>query len=408
MKKKTALLVLIIGFTLSAGLFADLKDYILVVKPTYYEKTRALFVNLASYFGKQGVPAMQTYFQTLAGEYGHGTGWVVVDTDGSNYIVTNRHVVAQASTVNVYFEKPDGKQKSYKDCPILYVDNDLDLAVCEFPGEQKLFESGLKLDDSPQKDLVPVVAAGFPGFGATPLWQVAMGNITNAQAKIDPAYAYLIQHSAPIDAGNSGGPLLVADSSNDIGFKVIGVNTWKAKGREATNYSIPAKDVKAVLAKAKRAKAMVGEADAIRADLTRNAKILGSELSSEHPDRTKVARYISYAFVGEKGWQAFTTLLGTLTEAEKKDWWDYFYNNENGPVEAMRSAVYIMFWTSLKLRGDITTLEFKEINFADDDEIANKEQIRTNYKMGQKKIEIVWTMEYGQWRVSNLELPALK
>jgi serine protease Do len=408
MKKRVALVAFLLGLVLHVAPCADLKEYIMVVKPTYYEKTRSLFVDLATYFDRQNVPAMKTYFQTLAGEYGHGTGWVVVDTDGSNYIITNRHVVAQASTVNVYFEKPDGKTKSYLGCPILYVDNDLDLAVCEFPERQKLFESGLKLDDTPQKDLAAVVAAGFPGFGSTPLWQVAMGNITNAQAKIDPAYAYLIQHSAAIDAGNSGGPLLAVDPSSDIGFKVIGVNTWKAKGRESTNFAIPAKDVKAVLVKARKARAMIGDAVAIRAELTRNAKILGSELSSEHPDRTKVARYISYAFVGEKGWQAFTTLLGTLSETDKKDWWDYFYNNENGPVEAMRSAVYIMFWTGLKLRGDITSLQFKEINYADDDEIASKDRVRTNFTIGQKKVEIVWSMEYGQWRVSNLELPTLK
>jgi len=58
----------------------------------------------------------------------------------------------------------------------------------------------------------------------------------------------VIQHSATIDPGNSGGPLLVRTQSNPPEFKVIGVNTWGANYRQNTFLSISLKDLKATIA----------------------------------------------------------------------------------------------------------------------------------------------------------------
>jgi hypothetical protein len=78
----------------------------------------------------------------------------------------------------------------------------------------------------------------------------------------------------------------------------------------------------------------------------------------------------------------------------------------------MRAAIYYMFWTSLRARtpgGDLSTLEFKEINFSDSNDIASKTEVRTLFTLGpegkKENHEISWIIEYGEWRVSNLELP---
>jgi serine protease Do len=244
MRRACSLLLAAVLLAGAVGLVhADLKDYVFIVKPVYYEKTRALFLQLANYFGDQGNPDAQQYFTVMAGEYAHGSGWLMVDADGQDYLITNRHVVIGAGTVNVYQERQDGTQTAWTECPIVYVDSQMDLAVCQFPGGKNPFTTGFRLDTRVEKDLTDVVAAGFPGFGGKPLWQVSTGTITNSQARIDPAYSYLIQHSAPIDPGNSGGPLLVRDPSAPTGFSVVGVNTLKAVKRESTNFAIPARHV---------------------------------------------------------------------------------------------------------------------------------------------------------------------
>ena len=170
---------------------------------------------------------------------------------------------------------------------------------------QRVFKTGFKLDLRQQKDLTEVVAAGFPGFGGKPLWQVSLGTITNSQARIDPAYSYLIQHSAPIDPGNSGGPLLVRDPSAPQGFAVAGVNTLKALKRESTSFAIPARNVAEVLDRARKAKKLAASPKALRSELIRSCNVLAGELNSDNPVDQDVNQHISYAIVGEKGWGKF-------------------------------------------------------------------------------------------------------
>ncbi len=378
---------------------AQLKNFVVVVKPVLHEKTRQTFLDISNFFSESGYPDTGNWFKSYAEEMGHGTGWVYVDEEGENYIITNRHVVNQAGSVNVYIENPDGTNRSYFNCPILYVDDKMDLAVVQFPGRERLFKAGLQLDTQSQPDLTRVISAGFPGFGVTPLWQIAPGNITNSQARIDNSYDFLIQHSAPIDPGNSGGPLLVEDPTTSIGYRVIGVNTWKAKQREATNFSIPVKYVLTVLKKAKEARFLENDLDARRQALIKECRILAAELGSEHPQYEQINRYISYAFVGEKGWDSYITTLSV--SSDEQGWVDYFLDD---PVEAMRASIYWLFWYELYQRGDISAIEFQGINYADEQDLANKQQVRTDFKIGQKKTEIIWTREYGHWRVSNLDI----
>jgi S1-C subfamily serine protease len=387
---------------LSAAVHAELKDYIFIIKPVYHQKTRSLFLDLAKYFGDKGNAGAQGYFTGMAGEYAHGTGWVVVDADGQNYLVTNRHVVIGAEKVNAYLESVEGDQKVFSDCPILYVDTQMDLAVIQFPGAQKLFKGGFRLDSRPAKDLTEVVAAGFPGFGGKPLWQVSIGNITNSQARIDPSYSYLIQHSAPIDPGNSGGPLLVKDPAAPIGYSVVGVNTLKALKRESTNFAIPTRHISEVLEKARRAKKLAANPAGLRGELLKSAAILTGELNSDNPVDQDVNKYISDAIVGEKGWQAYQAVLDSAKDQKKFTEW--FLED---PVEAMRTSIYWFFAAEADHQAG-SVVEFKGINPADETAIGSRGGIRTTFVIGGKQKEIAWSMEYGQWKISDmtLSLPA--
>ncbi len=397
-----ALLTLAALMLTPVSLRADLKDYVVLIKPLYHQKTRALFLELAESFKEKGSAEGQKYFTALAGEHAFGSGWVVVDADGQNYVITNRHVVIGAEKVNIYIESVEGDQKAFLDCPILYVDPQMDLAVAQFPGAQKVFKTGFKLDTRPEKDLTEVVAAGYPGFGGEPLWQVSLGNITNSQARIDPAYSYLIQHSAPIDPGNSGGPLLVKDPSTPLGYSVAGVNTFKALKRESTNFAIPAKHVAEVLEKAKKARRLAANPAALRTELVKASTTLAGELNSDTAVDQTVNQFISYAIVGEEGWQAFTAVRKEAQDQGKYDQW--FLDD---PVEAMRTSIYACFRAEVESKRG-TAVAFTGVNPADSDAIGGKSDIRTIFTIGGAQKEIVWTWEYGQWRISNVTLDVLQ
>ena len=170
-----------------------------------------------------------------------GSGFVV---DKGGHIVTNFHVVQGAEEIRVSFSNRDTVEAE-----LVGTDPSTDLAVLRVSvGADAL--TPLPLGDS---DLVevgdPVVAIGNP-FG---LDRTATAGIVSAVQRLinspDPRFRidHVIQTDAPINKGNSGGPLL-----NDRA-QVIGVNTQIETGGVSTGnvgigFSVPSNTVKNVVA----------------------------------------------------------------------------------------------------------------------------------------------------------------
>ncbi len=154
-----------------------------------------------------------------------GSG-VIVSKDG--YILTNNHMVADATKVMVQFN--DGREVEAK---IVGTDEKTDLAVIKV--EEKELEP-LPLGDSDQLRLGEVVLAiGNPfGLGNT----VTMG-IVSAKGRTNMDildYEDFIQTDAAINVGNSGGALI-----NTRG-QLVGINTAifsRSGGSEGVGFAIP-------------------------------------------------------------------------------------------------------------------------------------------------------------------------
>ena len=181
-----------------------------------------------------------------------GSGFVYVSPDGTNYVITNHHVVEDYRMASIEFVNPETKEKTlYTDLEVVALSDNIDLALLVFPKGKKPFKHGLELYTPFLKDGEHVISAGFPGLGDKPAWQLAKGNISNERfyekKLIDPDYSYILQHTAPIDPGNSGGPLLIEDKNAKTGYRVAGVNTWKYLSRALTAFTIPAVTVQKFL-----------------------------------------------------------------------------------------------------------------------------------------------------------------
>ncbi|HYM47740.1 MAG TPA: trypsin-like peptidase domain-containing protein, partial [Burkholderiaceae bacterium] len=171
--------------------------------------------------------------RTRRGEqHGAGSG-VVVAPDG--YILTNSHVVHGASNLSAGFT--DG---STHEARLIGADPATDLAVI------RTHESGLpyaKLGESTQLRVGQlVIAMGNPlGFESSVSTGVigALGRSMRGQEGrlIDN----IIQHTAPLNPGNSGGPLL------DSRGEVIGINTAIIAMAQGIGFAIPANTAKWVL-----------------------------------------------------------------------------------------------------------------------------------------------------------------
>ena len=166
---------------------------------------------------------------------GQGSGFLI-SADG--YAVTNNHVVANASTVEVAFD--DGKTYSAK---VIGSDPRTDLALIKIEGGNF---PHVRLADKAPRVGDWVLAVGNPfGLGGT-----VTAGIVSARGRDIGAGPYddFLQIDAPVNKGNSGGPTFNTDGS------VIGVNTAiysPSGGSVGIAFAIPAETVKAVVAQLK-------------------------------------------------------------------------------------------------------------------------------------------------------------
>ena len=170
-----------------------------------------------------------------------GSGFVL---DKAGHIVTNYHVIEGADTIDVSFSNQDTLTAK-----LVGSDPSTDLAVLRVETSSRGLRplelgnsDGVRVGDS-------VIAIGNP-FG---LDRTATAGIVSAlQRPITAPNGYTIDHviqtDAPINKGNSGGPLL-----NDRG-KVIGVNSQistgggDATGNVGIGFAVPSNTVKAIAA----------------------------------------------------------------------------------------------------------------------------------------------------------------
>ncbi len=238
-------------FTINAQ--QDLKKSVCVVKQNYTDAEKEAFEKTAStLFSNSYMSAARRLRKGLGG---FGSGFLYRADNGKLYIITNKHVVRDAKSVQLTF-KADGGDKTISNCNVIAKSDSMDIAVVEFPATETGFVP-LSFDADRVVDGTNVWSAGFPGLGDEPAWQLGNGVVSNDNLVnmelTDSVHIAVIQHTAQVDPGSSGGPLLVLkeNTKRESGdksvalkeYKVVGMNTWKAFRRENANFSLMAKDI---------------------------------------------------------------------------------------------------------------------------------------------------------------------
>jgi len=376
---------------LPVGAFAQIKNYVGIVREKYHSANIAVLEEYRDTLQSKGYTSYaQSIDSYLKG--GFGSGFVYVAPDGTNYIITNRHVVSQAESVSVEFEGADGGTTKYDNLKVLNADEEIDLAILSFPKGVKPFKKGLTFATKKVQDGQEVWTAGFPGLAGNPLWQLGKGSVTNSTARIkdlvDPDITALIQHSAQIDGGNSGGPLLIADPSGEAGYAVVGVNTWKYVRRQDTNYSIPAAAVQAYITKVLNPE----NAPAIKTQVEKRVQSFIADAAKQDNDFTDIVKYISYAYVGSDGKDVFVKALSSAPSAVRSVVVAVF--NNYSPLEGMRYALAWDVWK--KLGNDERSL----VSAGDVTEVSSVAcTVPLQNEKWEKPIETRWISEHGLWRL---------
>ena len=201
-----------------------------------YEETGPGVVQVTT----SGVDSTNPYFGPQATS-SLGSGFVV-DRDG--YIVTNYHVIEDAQEIEVNFSGDDRVPAK-----IVGSDPSTDLAVLKIDAQSRAL-TPLPLGNSDDVHVGDaVVAIGNP-FGLER--SVTAGIVSALQRDLTAPNGYtidkVIQTDAPINQGNSGGPLLNARG------QVIGVNSQissETGGNVGIGFAVPVNTVKEVVSQIK-------------------------------------------------------------------------------------------------------------------------------------------------------------
>ncbi|MCI9443563.1 MAG: trypsin-like serine protease [Oscillospiraceae bacterium] len=154
--------------------------------------------------------------QTYNSMYSVGTG-VIFSSDG--YILTNCHVIAGCGACQVWITNAYGVDAEY-DAKVVGYDEDVDLAVLKIEGGQLPSAAFGVSDDLEVGD--PVYAIGNPlGVKLRNTLTSGIISATDRDVDVDGVVMTLVQTTAALNSGNSGGPLI-----NQYG-QVIGINTIK-------------------------------------------------------------------------------------------------------------------------------------------------------------------------------------
>lgn len=204
------------------------------VKETTKVKTFSPFKDLPFFFGiprdgQEGDGTKELEQSAL------GSGVIVRRTGNTVYVLTNNHVVGNATSIKIKLN--DEREFEGK---LVGKDERMDIALVSFESSDKSIAIA-KLGDSGtihQGDIVLALGSPLGYFASVTQGIVSATGRSGGQIG---SISDFIQTDAAINQGNSGGPLV------NIFGEVIGINTWIASnsgGSQGLGFSIPINNIK--------------------------------------------------------------------------------------------------------------------------------------------------------------------
>ena len=288
---------------------------------------------------------------------GSGSGFII---DESGLAVTNNHVVTGAAFLQVYVEGEDEPRNA----KVLGVSECSDLAVIDIDGEGFPY---LEWYEGAITTGTDVYVAGFP-LG-DPEYTLTEGIVAKEEAGGDTNWAsldHVIEHTARMLPGNSGGPLVSEDGT------VLGVN-YAAAQEIDYHYTISRDEASAILD------------DLIAGENVTSIGVNGTAFAGEDLSGIWVSAVESGSpadNLGIEGGDVITTVEGLIvgTDGTMRDYCDILRSND--PTDPMAIEV-VRFSTQEVLSGTLNNDEelVLAFSFATElgDEVADTEAAPYEY-----------------------------
>jgi len=372
---------------------AAVRDYVGVINQTYHPDIVSYFEKTKAEFIKQGETASARVIDIiLSGAF--GSGFLYSDARGNFYVITNNHVVSHAHTLSITFERTDGTTTKIENLSIIATDVETDLALLAFPaGARPLVTRGLSFATRSVQEGEDIFSAGFPGLGITPIWQFSRGMVSNANVRFpkslddETMMGPYIQHTSQIDAGNSGGPLLISQANAPSGYAVVGINTLSGVNRQSANYAIPSNRVQEFINNALNPRPAT-----FRAALDTQIELFINGLSANKAVYPHIAEFLSVACVGENAEWASEEMYRRAGQTVRRAFSRKFVESV---VDAMALAVAWSIERDIRSSSGSINASLKEVT-------GEGERYTVIFTINNRDVQSVWVREYGNWRIRTI------
>jgi S1-C subfamily serine protease len=177
---------------------------------------------------KRCSPAVVSIVTTVSGQSAERGAGTVVAPDG--FVVTNAHVISRAD--EIYIDIGAGELLV---AAVRFYDEERDIAVLSVTPR---LERAVRIATADLKVGQPIYAIGNPrGLRAT----ISEGIVSGLR---HDATRTLIQHTAPLSPGSSGGPLLSPAG------QLVGINTFEIADSQNLNFAVAAAEIRAAVSAA--------------------------------------------------------------------------------------------------------------------------------------------------------------
>lgn len=234
---KRIIWIVLFSMWLMTGLARGLRHSVCLVAPEYSTELRSEVNDLALQLSRNGKTDAAHLLQTSMQNTFYGSG-VVINHKGT-CVLTSAEVIglAQRATICVLLHD---KTLRFRGCEVLGTDTLSGLSLIAIPESDDI--DPIPWEKEPIKDGDNIVVAGYSTLSNQPTWQIEHGWVSNAW--MQQSGKTYIQHTAPINPGMTGAPLLIKGQD---GYRLTGINVHTIAGRDEVAVAVPMTHVQHIL-----------------------------------------------------------------------------------------------------------------------------------------------------------------
>ncbi len=317
------------------------------------------------------------------------TGFIYVDKNGKNYIVTSLKNTWYCD--KAYIEKIDfskNETKVYKNLKKIAENANLNVSVFAFENDERPFTKGMPL--ALNQDLMDgedLLNGKYDFSNDEYIWKVRKTIVsTSNYVDADKIVKILSSDSFENDTFS-----FIKDESSQVKYSLVGVYN-DFSNDYGSSYITPAKEIKAFLDE-------LNSKNGEKEKLQKNAEIFVNSLNKEYNYTNAILKYVSNSSLSTMNMSYYRFI-----NKKSSTGYDYYSNRafDNNPLEGYKNAYYKRWWylynTVPDKKSTKNSFSVKDVKITD----TNKAVVEFQDENKENILTSNWVCEYSDWHIESI------